>query len=362
MIVPAPLGILKTMATLTDTAYYARKSVIYGVVGLFALVLFRFSWGIFSRWWIALHPPPPPPPTVSFGVLPEITFPKGVERKDLSFRLETVSGSVPNFGIQSKVYFMPAFRANVLGLELAKSLAAKLGFVSAPIPKDEQVYIWNREGALPGTLTVNLVTGHFSLDTAWYRDSEITSSRALGEQEATRVAQDYLRRAGLLTDDLSKGRTRIEYLQAGAGAFSPAISQSEANFTRVHLFRGDVNSLSVVTPQEDQALIQVIVSGARSQDKQVIGMTYKYSPIELDTSATYPLRSSQSAWEQFQAGEGVITRLVKNTQQVVVRDVKLAYYDADIPQQFLEPVYVFHGDDGLVGYVSAIDPKWLGKK
>lgn len=350
------------MATLTTTAYYARKAVVYGIVGLISLVILRVAWGVFSRWWIALHPPPPPPPTVSFGVLPEIQFPKGVERSNVSYRLETVSGGTPDLGPQSKVYFMPAFRANVLGLELAKNLAGKLGFIAPATPKDEQVYTWTREGPLPGTLTINLVTGHFFLDTAWYRDSEITSSRAPSEQDAIQTAQAYLRNAGLLTDDLLKGKTRIEFLQAGAGAFSPAISQSEANFTRVHLFRGDVNNLSVVTPQENQALVQVIVSGGRTGDKRVIAVTYKYSPIELDATATYPLRGVQLAWQQFQSGSGVIAKLVQGARAVVVRDIKLAYYDSDAPQEFLQPVYVFSGDDGFVGYVSAIDQKWLGRQ
>lgn len=350
------------MATLTVTAYYARKTVVYGVVGLISLILIRFSWGVFSRWWIALHPPPPPPPTVSFGVLPEIQFPKGVERQGMRYQLQTVSGVAPDLGPQARVYFMPAFRANVLGLELAKNLAQKLGFLSEATAKDEQVYSWGREGSLPGNLTVNLVTGHFALDTAWYRDNEIVSSRAPSEQEAVSVAQNYLRTAGLMTDDLSKGKTKTEFLQAGAGAFTSAISQSEANFTRVHFFRDDVNGLSAVTPQDNQGLVQVIVSGARTGEKRIVGMTYKYSPIEFATSSTYPLRSAQQAWTQFQNGDGVITRLVKNIQSIVVRDIKLAYYDADVPQQFLQPVYMFSGDDGLSGYISAIDPKWLGKQ
>ena len=348
------------MATLTDTAYYARKGVWYGITGLVALMVLRFIWGVSLRWWLAAHPLPPPAPTVVFGVIPAVQFAKGVEQKNATYQLQTVSGTVPDLGTQAKVYFMPAFRANVLGLELAKSLAAKLGFASAPNLQGEQVYSWAREGVLPGTVAVNLVTGYFSLDTAWFRDSEISSARAPSEQEAISQAQNYLRNAGLLADDLAKGKTRVEFLKTGAGAFSPAISQSEANFARVHFFRGDVNSVSVVTPQEGQALVQVIVSGAKTGDKRIVGLTYKYSPVELDRNGTYPLRGTQVAWQQFQSGSGVVVRMVQNVP-VVVRDIKLAYYDSDTPQGFFQPIYVFSGDNGFVGYISALDEKWIGK-
>lgn len=350
------------MATLTETAYYARKMVTYGVIGVLSLALLRLSWGMFSRWWLVLHPTPPPPPTVLFGVLPEIQFSGSIPRTDLIYRLETVNGATPDLGTQGKVYFMPAYRANVLGLELAKALAKKLGFLSDPTQKDERTAEWSREGTLSGVLTVNVVTGHFSLDTAWYRDSELISSRAPSREEAIRAAQEYLRSAGLLSDDVASGKTRVEFLQSGAGAFSQVLSQSEANFTKVHLFRNNVHDISVVTPQEDQGLIQVIVSGNTSGDKRIVNVTYYYSPVEMNMFATYPLQGAQAAWGQFQLGEGVIVKLAANVHSIVVRDITIGYYDASSPQEFLQPIYILRGDSGFVGYISAIDPKWVEKK
>lgn len=350
------------MATLTETAYYARKMVMYGAVGILSLVLLHISWGMFSRWWLVLYPPPPPPPTVSFGVLPEIQFPEGISRENLTYRLETVSGATPDLGTQGKIYFMPAYRANVLGLELAKTLAKKLGFLSDPTQQDELMVVWSREGTLPGVLTVNVVTGHFSFDTAWYRDSELVSLRAPSQEEAVRSAQEYLRSVGLLSDDVASGKTRVEFLQSGAGAFSQVLSQSEANFTKVHFFRNNVNNLSVVTPQEDQGLIQVIVSGNKSGDKRIINVIYQYSPVEMNMFATYPLRGAQTAWGQFQLGEGVVVKLSANVHSIVVRDITIGYYDASSPQEFLQPVYIFKGDNGFVGYISAVDPKWVEKR
>lgn len=349
------------MATLTTTAYYARKMVVFGLVGLAVLVVSRMALNAFSRWWLKNHPPPPPPPTVSFGVLPEIQFPPSRDRAGLTYKLETVTGSIANLGSQTSVYFMPSYRANVLGLELATGLASKLGFLMPPTAKDEQIYVWTKEEKLPATLTQNLVTGHFSLETPWFRDAEITSGKSPSELEAIRLAKEYLRRGGLLTPDLDTGKTKVEFLKDNGSEFVPALSQSEANYARVHFFRMDVNGLAAVTPAVDEGLVQVVVSGVRSE-KQIISAKFKYSPVEQERSATYPLRSVQAAWSQLQAGEGVIIRLVSDNTNVIVRNVELAYYDSDSPQEFLQPVYVFKGDNGFVAYISAVDKKWIGKQ
>lgn len=348
------------MANLTETAHYARKVVKFSVMGLVSIIILRFSWGIFFRWWMAVHPPPPPPPTVTFGVLLAPVFPLPAKNSISSYRLETVSGTTPDFGIQVKVFFMPSFRANVLGAELATKMANSMGFSRAPETTDEQIYVWSRSGVLPGELKINLITGFFSLNTAWHQDAELVKSRAPSEQDAVRYAREFLTRLSLLPPDLAAGKTRVEYLKSGAGVLLPAVSQSEANFTRVHIFRADVNSLPVVTEKQDEALVQITVSSNTSA-RQIIGVEYKYSPAAIDKSATYPLRSTQTAWQQLQSGEGVITQVVGGTVEAVIRNVEMAYYDSSTPQEFFQPVYVFKGDNGFRAYVPAIDPKWLSK-
>lgn len=347
------------MASFTETAYYARKAISYAAIGLVVLIFMRLGWGELIKWWKREHPPPPPPPTLDFGILPRLTFPADQNRSGLSFQLETITNTLPDLGSQAAVYFMPSFRPNVLGLDLATDLATKLGFSFPPQPKDEQVYIWRREGDLSGTLTINLVTGHFFMDTDWYRDTQIKLARSPAASDAIREAKEYLRSVHLLPPDLEQGDARVEFLQAGVGVFTPAISQSEANLARVHLFRSNINSLQVVRANQGEGVVQVVVSGVHTGNKQIISITYQYSPVELERHATYPLRATQEAWERLITGEGVVVKLIKNTALVIVRDIELAYYDADTAQEFMQPVYVFKGDNGFVAYISAIDPKWI---
>ena len=73
----------------------------------------------------------------------------------------------------------------------------------------------------------------------------------------------------------------------------------------------------------------------------------------------YPLKSIQAAWEEFQKNQGFIANLGQNDKnEIIIRKVSLSYYDADKPQHFLQPIYVFEGDRNFIGFLPAIDPKW----
>lgn len=346
------------MANLTEAAYTARRGIVFTGIGFVVLLVGRWGFIVATQYWVAHHPPPPAQATVAFGVLPSPVFATDKNRAGLTYQLQTISGTTPDFGIQAKVFFMPAFRANVLGLELATSLADRIGFKQAPVQKDEQTYEWKRKGAFPATLSINLVTGYFTLDTTWTQDSDVIDGRAPSQDSVTGAAQAFLQKAGVLAPDLEKGKTRVDYLQVDASETRPAVSQSEAQAARVHFFRSDVNKLPVVTPLSTEGLTQVIVTGAKAE-KLTPSVKFQYSPVDLERSATYPLRSSQAAWGELQQGQGVIASMIDGETKATIRTIELAYYDSEVPQEFLQPVYVFRGDRGFTAYVPAVDPKWL---
>ena len=164
---------------------------------------------------------------------------------------------------------------------------------------------------------------------------------------------------GLLTDDLATGSAEIVYLKFTPPNLTPAVSLSEADFVRINLFRSDLDGLKVLPPNPKNSMISFLFSGLRTLGKRIIEINYTYYPIETETFATYPLKITQTAWQELQGGSGYIANLGENQDgQITVRNVYLAYFDSDQPQNFLQPIFVFEGDRNFVGYVSAIDSKW----
>lgn len=347
------------MATLTETAYYSRNLIKFGLIGAVTFLVLRGAilWGV--AYWRKTHPPPPPPPTVAFGQLPRIVLPDSTQSL-LSYKLETVSGSTPNFGDRATVYFMPVKTASLLGLDRMNELAKKLEFLQDPEELSATRYQWAKDAPLPATLTVDIISGSFTMDANWQSDPGLLNKRRLPQETATiEEAKDWLQNWGLLADDLKYGAATTTYLRADINDLVKAVSLSEADFVRVDLFRANINELPVFTPNPNRGVVSLILSGDGASGKRVIEINYNYFPVTYEQSATYPVQSSQEAWSQLQAGEGFVARLDKGVTDVVVRRVVLGYYDSAIPQHYLQPIYVFEGDNNFVGYVPAVDDEWI---
>jgi hypothetical protein len=50
-----------------------------------------------------------------------------------------------------------------------------------------------------------------------------------------------------------------------------------------------------------------------------------------------------------------------NQANITIKKMFLAYYDPDEYQPYLQPVYVFVGDNDFVGYVPAVEDALLSK-
>lgn len=347
------------MATLTETAYYTRRIIKWGGIGLVVFIVVRFFFFMAVDYWRLLHPPPPPPPTVAFGRLPPIVFPESTKLVE-SLKLETVSGGVPEISDRATIFFMPVRQANLLALERMSDQASKLGFSSEPEQVSAREYRWQRETPLPATLTADIVSASFALTTEWQLDPTILDSGTLPNAEAgIAEARRFLDNVGLLPDDLAAGEAKVSFLRADITTLVAAVSLSEADFVRVDFYRAPVEELTVYPANPQRGVVSMIFSGNPVNGKRIIEIKYNYFPVDYEQSATYPLKTAQAAWEELQASRGYIASLDSGVTRVVVRRVKLGYYDSAIPQNYLQPIYVFEGDNNFVAYVPAIAPQWV---
>lgn len=348
-----------SMATLTETAYYSRNMIKYGVIGVLVFLMVRSGVLFGVAYWRKLHPPPPPPPTVLFGQLPPIIFPD-TKQPVLTYKLETISGTTPNLGDRATVYFMPVRTASLLALDRMNELARKLDFLQQPQELSATRYRWTRDAPLPATLTADIISESFTIEVSWHADPGLLDKKRLpNDAAAIEEAHDFLQNLGLLPDDLRNGAAKISYLRADINVLVKAPSLSEADFVRVDLFRANVNDLPVYPPNPDRGVVSLLFSGDEGGGKRIITLNYNYFPITYEQLATYPIKTADEAWAQLQAGQGFVARLDAGVSTVVVRQITLGYYDSAIPQHYLQPTYVFEGDSNFVAYVPALPSGWI---
>ncbi len=350
------------MANLTKTAFYTRKGIKYGSIGLVIFLILRVIFHAATDYWRKINPPPPPPPTVAFDKLPAIKFPEQENLpEEMNYKLETPEGRIPQFEDVGKVYVIAKANPSLLGLSRAKELARKIGFSSEPAQITPRLYRFTSQSTPATTLEIDTITGYFTLKYDYRNDQSILAEKKLpSDEQAISEAKNFLSILGLLEDDLEEGEGIISYYRFSPSELIPALSLSEADFVRVDLFRQTLDNKKIISRKINQSLIYFLLSGSRDRQKRIIEIKYVYSPIERENLATYPLKSASIAWNELNSGQGYIANLGNNQDgRITIRRVSLAYFESEEPQNFLQPIFVFQGDRDFTAYVSAIDPEWI---
>lgn len=349
-----------SMATLTVTAFHTRRVINIAILGLIAYLVLRLSWGIFATIWLILFPPPPTPANHAFGKLTAIKFPKPTETIDLQYRLETVEGYVPPASESAMVFFMPKNAGNLLALTNTKEFAKQLEFANEPVAESKFVYVFTDPEVPLRQMRYDIVSKNFSIRYLYQQDPSLFTERDVPlEQTALFESQGVLQNFQLYQPDIAGGSSTVQYLKYVGDTLLPTTSYSQADAIRIDYFRGDIAGTKIFYPNPERGPITFVYSGSKNSKKRLLEWTYNYWPIDLMTTATYTLKPSSQAWQELQSGKGFVARYPKgNKRDVVVRKIYLGYYDSLDAQTYLQPVFVFEGDNGFMAYVPAVAEPW----
>ena len=353
------------MATLTQSAIVARKGVRYVLYGLIFLIFVRAVYNLGSGIYRKYFPTPPPTPTVSFGKLPKLPFPESKGPKDLAYTIETPDGKLPKLPPQMKVYFMPSVNSSIGALDNAKEKAKNLGFDpngKILVENVPNVYVFSKKDA-PSTLTMNIVTGVFSVSYDINSDPSIIGQTPPSPASATKQVQAFLGRGKYLEADIS-GPVTNEFLKIVNRELQKVSSQSEADFVKVNLFRSNIEEkIPSLPPNPKEANVWFILSGSQEKEKQIFAGEYHYFAIDKEKSGTYPIMTPEEAVDTLKRGEAYIANIGNvSGKNITVRRIFLAYFDPEQYTEFAQPIFVFEGDEDFTAYVPAISPKFYGSE
>ncbi len=349
-------------ANLTTVAISTRKVIRYGVLFILLMIVARVVVGIGVNVYTAVVPKPTAAPTARFGPLPALPFPKpNQELPALTISVETTTGTLPTFATQGKVFYMPGYTTNLFSFDNALKKAQSLGFDGTPLQLSETLYRYTSERA-PATLEMNIVTSAFSISYNLAANPSPLAQVPPVPEAAANLVKQLLSASGNLPEDLSTGTFDSEFLRVEGQNLVQALSLSEANFVRINLRRREYDKLKPVTADPKKGTAWFIVSGDSDKAKSIIAAQYRYYPIDEKKFETYTLKTTSQALEDLKAGKGYIANLgINKDGNVTIRNVSLAYYDAETEMQFYQPVFVFTGDRDFVAYVPAVTDQFYGK-
>ncbi len=349
------------MATLTETAYFARKGINLGAIFLVLAIIVRLLWGVVLGIKDKYFPPPPPPATVAFGKLPAISAQNNIATPSgITYTLETISGDLPKLPSIAKVFFMPKPGATFGSFEKMKSLAARMSFTGAPQRLEGTMWRFVDSDNPLRTLDIDEISSNFRLvytyqsDPTLFADKNFTSVDTVVAQ-----AKSFFDNLGLFSSDLKAGTPTTANFRFDAGALVPTTALSDADAVWVTFHLADIDEFPVVSPDARSGLISVLFSGSTDQKKKVLEARYFYGPIDQENWATYPVITSQQALDRLIAGQAIFASLPTPVgKTITIREVFLAYLSPYPQQKYLQPVFVFSDQKGFMAYVPIITAEW----
>lgn len=350
------------MSSLTQTAYLTRKIIRYTFFVAIGITILRTGINSIAALWRDRHPEPPPPPNVAWGKLPKILDVAKAEEKPTRFRLETIDGQLPAFPDQLKVFFVVTKETKLLALDNTNALVKRLGFTNDPEKLSEEIYRYQNK-VNNTTLTVNLFTQSLKFEYPYLNDQTLASSHFESSAEPITIAQGYLNKINPSSPDISPEKTKVILYKFSPTAITPVTYLTEANLARVNFFRTDIeDNYPIFSKNIDKSNISFLVSGSDTENKQILEVDYIHYPIDREKYATYPIKSAQQAWEELQKGEYLLSKADAGAKEkeIPIRKVYLGYFDPEKLINFLEPIYIFEGDNNFVGFVEAVSVEWLG--
>lgn len=342
--------------SLTQTAYTSRKIIKFGGIGLIAISLLWSITKIIYKAYVTANPPYYPP-TIAYGILPKITF-MDQKTEPKTFIFELPNDEIPTFTDQTRVYIIYRPNTTFLALEEDKKTAASFGFGMKPTEIKPGIYEF-RDDVLNKILTVNVLDGDFKMRYPYLTDQLLLVSEDLPTKDkAIDIALTFLSQGNKLTDDLKNGLKRVTYWIIQNGAITATESQSQANSVRVDLFREDLNDLKLLSSNYDKTSVSILISGSKTESRKIIEFNFKDISIDRESYATYPIKTAQEAISSINSGNYWTAVDVEN-KEVVIRRMYLAYFEPNALTNYLQPIFVFEGDNGFVAYVPAIKSEYF---
>ncbi|HKC14689.1 MAG TPA: hypothetical protein VKC89_01850 [Patescibacteria group bacterium] len=308
-----------------------------------------------SKIFSAIFPAAAPPPEVSFGKLYSPDFPNS-PNKTFSYTLETISGRLPTFQPQVKVFKMATNTPDLLALSKAQALVSGVGFNNSPAKISDNIYQW-RDSKSSRILTMNIQDLNFNMISDFLSNpNQPFFPKEVGD--ATKTAENFLTGINLMPGDLDPTKTQASLFSIKNYSLVPATSLSNAQAIQVSFFQKPFNNLPIYYLRTAVSTLNFLVGGVGTKP-EVVEANYFYQKPSSESS-TYPIKTANVAFEDLKKGKVYIASSGSG-DKVSIKNISLGYYMSEKKQDYLLPIVVFEGNDGFMAYEFAVTDEWVNK-
>jgi len=354
--------------TLTEISYYSRKFLPIGIIVILVVAILGFGIQLLFLYAKSQSPSSTSPTTAQLPISPIFdrikppVIPDARRSSEYQLVLDTFDGTAnPEQATSAaQVYFVPQKTASFGFLSKIYLMAQASGFdTNITQHKLEDKTAVFDDGKR--TLRVDIRNFNFEFDYKLTKDDPLGAAPAsLADQTIISQANTYLSAMDRYPPDFSAGNTNVIYL-----AFNPETKQvitvdkiEGANIAEVDYYSPDLNGYPVVTSTyyNSPDFVMVLLNG---DQQKVIQSKVSYFDRSEDQVGIYPLKTPQQAWDELQSGKGYVVSSEVPAGKMTIKKVFIGYYNPDVYQEYVQPVYVFLGEQKFVAYVPAVSSEYL---
>lgn len=350
---------------LTEAIIYTRRAIPFLIVSFFLFIVFylllQFA---FKNIGPTQQAPQAPSYNILFGKIPQLQFSSRIDYPPkATFSLDTLSGKPTEASSSANVYFLPVRPVRFGYLQKAYFMAKTLGFdttFTKHTTKDTTLTIEDEEKKV----NIDITNFNYDFKLNYETRPELFSDSIVPtKQVAAEFAKQFLRALGKYHDEFVRSQPEVIYMrfEHDTGEFSVVENAEEANVVEVDFFRPDMpGGFSLRPPRYFNSQNYVVMTFTPTGYK-VIKSQIKYFPYDAQNIGIYPIKTASQAYEELQKGNGTIVSAGKNGSAISIEKMFLGYYDPEIYQTYLQPIFVFLGKNGFVAYVPALHDDYVEK-
>lgn len=350
--------------TLTEISFYLRKYFPFAILGFFFIVAFYFLIITFLNYLNSLTPTTLQVEPI-FGKITRIVPSQKVDYKEgVDFLLDTIEGEPKNATPSAKVFFLPSKTTQFRYLQKIYVSAKQVGFDTEKIKHvmDDQVAVFD-----DGKKRLDIDVAYFNFDYKlnFEKDKKIFLKNNFTDSNLESLAKtdsrNFIKKIREFPEELSQGNEKIIYLKYNStqDEFQIVKRKQEANAIEIDFYRPDIDGTPIMAPKYFNSQNYVVLT--YDEEKKFIPLKagIKYFEKETQKFGVYPIKTGVEAWSDLKNKNGHIVFLGTNEGTVKIKSMELGYYDFDNYQPYLQPVYVFLGENGFVAIVDGIKNDYL---
>ncbi|MBI5123293.1 hypothetical protein HZA75_05540 [Candidatus Roizmanbacteria bacterium] len=382
--------------TLHQTVEIAKKvllATVVGIAGVILLILF-FRFGIILKNLIL--PPKTLPANNLYNTLKPIKFSPSTTNAKLTYNINTVTGTLPDFPERVNIFPILQPQPNLLDLNKARTKAGNVGFVDGNnnvLPEkalNSTIYEWDEAQDLQRKLVINTLTTDFSLTSGYLSSATIiNSSGSLTIDQAITAVVDFLNHIGFVQSDLDMSKVanpnqEISYFRTPQllaienGVLAPTASLATTQIIRVDLYQKDIEytlntgipeltggyktlkiKIPVLYPNPPHSTMSFWVA-AGELSPQIVAADFAHKNIDTSApEATYSIKTPSEAFNELKEGKAYIASFTGPNTNISINNAYLAYYMGKNDEPYLMPIIVFTDNNGFFAYVSAVKNEWV---